>query len=249
MQLSGSGGGAAASGPAELAFTTNYLNSSTLRHALSVVDRSATFSNIGSEDWPAVAAISLVNKEGSIPLTVLSVELSSDLSTLFFYTNNPSTITTEHMPVTNKGRILAGQSSRLLAGKSMQQLTMQASLSLPKSVINNVLPSVLISEDLVMSYDLDDTSFYVTFVKESYSLYFFLFGACFIGLLFLYGFCRATCLSLYSRNLEIVGHVLALKTISLVVYPTYAEYVNFCLGFMVVDFPWLNSLLPAVFAN
>ena len=33
------------------------------------------------------------------------------------------------------------------------------------------------------------------------------------------------------------------------VFPTYAEYVNFCLGFMVVDLPWLNDLLPESFAN
>ena len=33
------------------------------------------------------------------------------------------------------------------------------------------------------------------------------------------------------------------------VFPTYAEYVNFCLGFMVVDLLWLNDLLPESFAN
>jgi uncharacterized membrane protein len=43
--------------------------------------------------------------------------------------------------------------------------------------------------------------------------------------------------------------MLALKTLSLVVFPTYAEYVNFCLGFMVVDLPWLNNLLPSLMTN
>ena len=47
----------------------------------------------------------------------------------------------------------------------MQQTTMQASISLPKSVINNVLPSVLISSDLSMSNSLDDSTFYVSFVN------------------------------------------------------------------------------------
>ena len=54
---------------------------------------------------------------------------------------------------------------------------------------------------------------------------------------------------MYSRNCEIVGHVLALKCFSLVVFPSYAEYVNFCLGFMVVDLPWLNVMLPSAVAN
>ena len=54
---------------------------------------------------------------------------------------------------------------------------------------------------------------------------------------------------MYSRNVELAGHCLSLKTVSLVVFPTYAEYVNFCLGFMVVDLPWLNGLLPESFAN
>ena len=31
---------------------------------------------------------------------------------------------------------------------------------------------------------------------------------------------------------------------SAVVYPTYAEYVDFCLGFMTPDLPWLNNLIP-----
>ena len=131
----------------------------------------------------------------------------------------------------------------------MQQTTMQASISLPKSVINNVLPSVLLSSDLSMSNSLDDSTFYVSFVNQSFSLYFFIFGTSIIGLLFIYGFMRACCLGMYSRNVELVGHCLALKTVSLVVYPTYAEHVNFCLGFMVVDLPWLNKLLPEVFAN
>lgn len=39
-------------------------------------------------------------------------------------------------------------------------------------------------------------------------------------------------------------HIFSIKTIPLIVYPTYAEYINFALGFMAVDLPWLNKLLP-----
>ena len=98
---------------------------------------------------------------------------------------------------------------------------MQASLSLPKSVINNVLPSVLVTSDLKMNYDMSDSTFYVTYVKESFSLYFFLFGTIVVTFCFLYGIIRV-CLGFYSRNSELIGHAFALKTISLVVFPTYA---------------------------
>ena len=73
-----------------------------------------------------------------------------------------------------------------------------------------------------MSNDLDDSTFYVSYVNEQFSLYFFIFGVVIIVSLFLYGLFRASCFGMYSRNIELVGHCLALKTISLVVYPTYA---------------------------
>jgi len=41
-----------------------------------------------------------------------------------------------------------------------------------------------------------------------------------------------------------MGHIFCIKTIPLIVYPTYAEYINFALGFMVIDLPWMNKLLP-----
>ena len=190
MQISG---GSSSSGPSELAFQTYYNNASSLKHALSVADKSSSFQHIDQEDWPTVTKIYLDTKSGSTQLTVYSVELSADGSTLYFYTDNPYTINTAAMPVTNRGRILAGA--------SMQQTTMQASISLPKSVINNVLPSVLIAQDLSMSNSLDDSTFYVSYVNEQFSLYFFVFGVVIIGLLFIYGMARASCLGMYSRNI------------------------------------------------
>ena len=53
---------------------------------------------------------------------------------------------------------------RFLAGTSLNQ-NMVAGISLPKSVIHNVLPSVIISSDLTMTNSLNDSTFYVTFVN------------------------------------------------------------------------------------
>ena len=120
------------------------------------------------------------------------MELSADKSTLYFYTNNPQVITSQQMPVANKGRILTGL--------SIQQMTSQASISLPKSVVNNVLPSVLLSGDLSMSNRLDDPTFYASYVREQFSLYFSVFGIIVVGVLLIYGIMRF-CMGMYSRNI------------------------------------------------
>lgn len=40
-----------------------------------------------------------------------------------------------------------------------------------------------------------------------------------------------------------MGHVFALKVVSIVLYPTFAEYINYCYGFMTADMPWLNAFI------
>lgn len=100
-----------------------------------------------------------------------------------------------------------------------------------------------------MSYHLDASEFYTSYVLKNFRLNFYLFGLVVVGLLFLYGFVRSVCYPLFGRNIEIAGHLLAIKTMPLVVYPTYAEYVNFSLGFMAADLPWITKMLPESFFN
>ena len=56
MAVSGSSSN---SGPPELAFRTYYLNMSTLKHALSVADKSSKFRNIDQHDWSSITTIYL----------------------------------------------------------------------------------------------------------------------------------------------------------------------------------------------
>ena len=104
MQISG--GGSSNSAPSQLAFKTFYVDPSTLKHALSVADKSSAFQNVDQENWPAVTSIFLETKSGRTQLNILSVQLSSDQNTLFFFTDNPQTISSSKLPVANKGRIL-----------------------------------------------------------------------------------------------------------------------------------------------
>jgi hypothetical protein len=39
---------------------------------------------------------------------------------------------------------------------------------------------------------------------------------------------------------QLIAHVLFLKTPALMVYPSYAELIDYCSGFMLADLPWLN---------
>jgi hypothetical protein len=53
---------------------------------------------------------------------------------------------------------------------------------------------------------------------------------------------KALCTVRHSNNHgNILGHIFALKTISISLYPTFGEYINFSFGFMMADLPWLNS--------
>lgn len=40
-----------------------------------------------------------------------------------------------------------------------------------------------------------------------------------------------------------MGHIFAIKSLSIALYPTFGEYVNYCYGFMTADLPWLNAWL------
>jgi hypothetical protein len=111
-----------------------------------VTGSSSKFQNVDRHNWTDVAKIYLENTAGATLLNILAYELSVDELSLVFYTDNPMTIGNQQMPVTNPGRILTGE--------SMSGVNVLSSFSLPQSVIADVLPSVLMATDLVMSFDL-----------------------------------------------------------------------------------------------
>jgi len=48
---------------------------------------------------------------------------------------------------------------------------------------------------------------------------------------------------------NIIPHILAIKFGALALFPSFAEYINYCSGFMTADFPWLNSLFGEKLGN
>jgi len=44
---------------------------------------------------------------------------------------------------------------------------------------------------------------------------------------------------------ELTGHLLLLKTPALMLYPAYAELLDYCSGFMFADLPWMNTFFAS----
>jgi hypothetical protein len=64
-----------------------------------------------------------------------------------------------------------------------------------------------------------------------------------------YTFKLCCLLPLSKERGAILPHIFAIKCAALAIYPTYAEYVNYCYGFMTADLPWFNSFLGDKFGN
>ena len=79
-------------------------------------------------------------------------------------------------------------------------------------------------------------------MNSVYNTYYYVVGISVTCLLLLNFLMKAMCTVVHSNNHgNIFGHIFALKAISISLYPTFGEYINFCYGFMTADFPWLNS--------
>jgi len=48
---------------------------------------------------------------------------------------------------------------------------------------------------------------------------------------------------------ELLAHILLLKSPVLMLYPTYAELVDYCGGFMLADLPWLNNYFASILSE
>lgn len=69
-------------------------------------------------------------------------------------------------------------------------------------------------------------------------------------ILFLNFLIKALCTVTHSSTHgHIMGHIFAIKSISIALYPTFGEYVNYCYGFMTADLPWLNAWLGKMLSD
>jgi hypothetical protein len=48
---------------------------------------------------------------------------------------------------------------------------------------------------------------------------------------------------------QLIAHILLLKTPILMIYPTYAEFIDYCQGFMIADMPWINNFFAELLSD
>lgn len=109
------------------------------------------------------------------------------------------------------------------------------------ATVQAILPSASSSGNLQLSYNINQPEFVASTMKL-YSFYYHIFAIVLTVFTFLFYLLKAVVFD--PRGLDkgqLIPHILFLKTPVLLVYPSYAELTNFCSGFMVADFPWLNG--------
>jgi hypothetical protein len=78
----------------------------------------------------------------------------------------------------------------------------------------------------------------------------YLFGLAVTGFIFIKYLIKSLCTAPFALNQgEIISHIFAIKTCSLVLFPVFSEYINYCYGFMTADLPWANSFYTNYLAN
>ena len=190
----------------------------------------------------ASITISLKLSTGSVALTITSVGTEQDGHAAVFLTNNPlNSLAFTRIPGLSSGRLMTGQSVDPDASSG---------ISIPQGTLATILPELTTTSDYVASDSLDDPEFYSSYIKEHHQMYWYLVGVIYLSLWVLYCLIRAYRYPFLTRHSsEIIPHLLMVKTVPLVIYPTYAEYVSYGLGFMAIDLPWVNELLPSTMAD
>jgi hypothetical protein len=119
-----------------------------------------------------------------------------------------------------------------------------------QSLLSTVLPNLLTDSDLTVGYNLDDPEFYNSYMSSVYNTYYYVFGMVVTCILFFNFMMKALCTVTHSSNHGyIMGHIFAIKTVSISLYPTFGEYINYAYGYMTADLPWLNSWLGKLLSD
>ena len=92
--------------------------------------------------------------------------------------------------------------------------------------------------DLYLTYPYSDPEFYQSYIRNL-NFNYHIFGLV-ITVVLLLGYCIKICcfMTRTDDRGSIIPHIFSLKCGALALYPTYAEYVNYCYGFMTADLPW-----------
>lgn len=113
-----------------------------------------------------------------------------------------------------------------------------------------LMPNISLQGPVSVDYSLGEPEFYTSVITVGSESYLFIIGIIVTLFLFIKYLVKALKTVPYSPNIgNIIGHVFALKTGGMILYPTYAEYIDFCYGFTTADLPWLNKTFGELFGD
>lgn len=120
------------------------------------------------------------------------------------------------------------------------QINANTTLSMQKPALKSILPSSTHSS-LSLAYNINRPEFVASTLKLL-PFYYHIFGIVVTVYMFLFYLARSLWWNPRGKDRgELAAHVLLVKSAALMVYPSYAEMVDYCWGFMVADLPWTNE--------
>ena len=126
-----------------------------------------------------------------------------------------------------------------MASNSNFQLNANFNLGMDQNTVQTILPSSQ-GGDLKLSYNINQPEF-VASTLRLHSHFYYLFGIMVTIYIIIFYFLKAVVINPNGRDKgQLIAHILFMKTPALMIYPSYAELISYCSGFMISDMPWLN---------
>lgn len=122
--------------------------------------------------------------------------------------------------------------------------------NMKKSAVNEIMPSIDTNGgDLSIVHPLDSPEFKKSlFNNQSY--FYWAFGAIItltIVLLYLLKICWVVPQTKDAG--EVISHILLMKVPAMVIYPSFGGFIDYCYGFSLIDFPFLNNFFSLALTN
>ena len=122
------------------------------------------------------------------------------------------------------------------------ELNAKFQLTMDQAIVLTLLPTSLHGGDLYLSYNAHSPEFIASAISIfDYNYHYF--GIVMAIYLFVFYFAKGVVIDVKGKDKgQLIAHILLLKTPVLMLYPTYAELIDYCQGFMMADMPWINNL-------
>jgi hypothetical protein len=103
--------------------------------------------------------------------------------------------------------------------------------------------------DLYLNYNANQPEFIASVISILQFNYHY-FGISMAVFLFFFYFVKGVVVDVKGKDKgQLIAHILLLKTPILMIYPTYAEFIDYCQGFMIADMPWIKNFFAELLSD